>query len=225
MMEISSNCCFLFPIQPLHTSRFLVSNIEARVKKLEEEKNLNASKGGFWDEFEVRLSSFKCGSLWVIGIVSSRLVCTTSRTYAVIMSWMLQLWLNSLQDTFSNAFQLYWVCCVNLFCTIKACVDRNSGRGGNPCIGFQTLNQMKRRIICWLYQGVTLYLWYYNIMWLCLGVNLLSGYTNEYFVQYNPFFVLQELQQQECKHLYSRKDGQKEENRSKNRYKNILPCE
>jgi protein tyrosine phosphatase len=33
------------------------------------------------------------------------------------------------------------------------------------------------------------------------------------------------LQQQECKHLYSRKEGQKTENRNKNRYKNILPCE
>ena len=32
------------------------------------------------------------------------------------------------------------------------------------------------------------------------------------------------LQQQECKHLYSRKEGQKIENRNKNRYKNILPC-
>ena len=31
------------------------------------------------------------------------------------------------------------------------------------------------------------------------------------------------LQQQECKHLYSRKEGQRPENRSKNRYKNILP--
>ncbi|XP_067123786.1 tyrosine-protein phosphatase non-receptor type 11-like isoform X1 [Centruroides vittatus] len=31
------------------------------------------------------------------------------------------------------------------------------------------------------------------------------------------------LQQQECKHLYSRKEGQKPENRAKNRYKNILP--
>jgi len=31
------------------------------------------------------------------------------------------------------------------------------------------------------------------------------------------------LQQQECKHLYSRKEGQKPENKSKNRYKNILP--
>lgn len=31
------------------------------------------------------------------------------------------------------------------------------------------------------------------------------------------------LQQQECKHLYSRKEGQKAENRNKNRYKNILP--
>jgi protein tyrosine phosphatase len=33
------------------------------------------------------------------------------------------------------------------------------------------------------------------------------------------------LQQQECKHLFSRKEGQKTENRNKNRYKNILPCE
>lgn len=31
------------------------------------------------------------------------------------------------------------------------------------------------------------------------------------------------LQQQECKHLYSRKEGQRTENRNKNRYKNILP--
>merc|ERR1740123_3000638 len=31
------------------------------------------------------------------------------------------------------------------------------------------------------------------------------------------------LQQQECKHLFSRKEGQRPENRGKNRYKNILP--
>ncbi|XP_055511302.1 tyrosine-protein phosphatase non-receptor type 11 isoform X1 [Leucoraja erinacea] len=31
------------------------------------------------------------------------------------------------------------------------------------------------------------------------------------------------LQQQECKLLYSRKDGQRQENKNKNRYKNILP--
>ncbi|KAK3921163.1 Tyrosine-protein phosphatase non-receptor type 11 [Frankliniella fusca] len=31
------------------------------------------------------------------------------------------------------------------------------------------------------------------------------------------------LQQQECRHLFSRKEGQKAENRNKNRYKNILP--
>ncbi|XP_074599134.1 protein tyrosine phosphatase non-receptor type corkscrew isoform X2 [Brevipalpus obovatus] len=31
------------------------------------------------------------------------------------------------------------------------------------------------------------------------------------------------LQQLECKHLYSRKEGQRPENRAKNRYKNILP--
>ncbi|CAG0901913.1 unnamed protein product [Darwinula stevensoni] len=31
------------------------------------------------------------------------------------------------------------------------------------------------------------------------------------------------LQEQECKHLYSRKEGQRPENRNKNRYKNILP--
>ena len=33
------------------------------------------------------------------------------------------------------------------------------------------------------------------------------------------------LQQQECKHLFSRKEGQRPENKNKNRYKNILPCE
>ncbi|TRY80125.1 hypothetical protein TCAL_09892 [Tigriopus californicus] len=33
----------------------------------------------------------------------------------------------------------------------------------------------------------------------------------------------EDLQQQECKHLYSRKEGQKPENKNKNRYKNILP--
>ncbi|XP_014258399.1 tyrosine-protein phosphatase corkscrew isoform X3 [Cimex lectularius] len=31
------------------------------------------------------------------------------------------------------------------------------------------------------------------------------------------------LQQQECRHLFSRKEGQRPENRNKNRYKNILP--
>ena len=34
----------------------------------------------------------------------------------------------------------------------------------------------------------------------------------------------QQLQQQECKHLYSRKEGARPENKPKNRYKNILPC-
>lgn len=38
------------------------------------------------------------------------------------------------------------------------------------------------------------------------------------------FFYDQVLQQQECKLLYPRKEGQKPENKSKNRYKNILPC-
>lgn len=32
------------------------------------------------------------------------------------------------------------------------------------------------------------------------------------------------LQQQECKLLYPRKEGQRLENKAKNRYKNILPC-
>lgn len=33
------------------------------------------------------------------------------------------------------------------------------------------------------------------------------------------------LQQQECRLLYPRKEGQRLENKAKNRYKNILPCE
>lgn len=32
------------------------------------------------------------------------------------------------------------------------------------------------------------------------------------------------LQQQECRHSFSRHEGQRLENRCKNRYKNILPC-
>lgn len=32
------------------------------------------------------------------------------------------------------------------------------------------------------------------------------------------------LQQLECRHLFSRKEGLRLENRAKNRYKNILPC-
>jgi len=31
------------------------------------------------------------------------------------------------------------------------------------------------------------------------------------------------LQQQECRHMFSRKEGLRPENRAKNRYKNILP--
>lgn len=44
----------------------------------------------------------------------------------------------------------------------------------------------------------------------------------------NRLFVLpsiQFLQQMECKHLYSRREGARPENKPKNRYKNILPCE
>ena len=37
--------------------------------------------------------------------------------------------------------------------------------------------------------------------------------------------ITQELQQQDPKHLYSRKEGARPENKSKNRSKDILPCE
>ena len=37
--------------------------------------------------------------------------------------------------------------------------------------------------------------------------------------------TVQQLQQQECKHLYGRKEGARPENKSKNRYKHVLPCE
>ena len=38
------------------------------------------------------------------------------------------------------------------------------------------------------------------------------------------FLPVQVLQKQECKHLYSRKEGERPENKAKNRFKNILPC-
>ena len=43
--------------------------------------------------------------------------------------------------------------------------------------------------------------------------NVKAGFKEEF----------ESLQQQECKHLFSRKEGQRAENRAKNRYKNILP--
>ena len=46
------------------------------------------------------------------------------------------------------------------------------------------------------------------------GGQIKSGFWEEF----------ESLQHQECKHLYSRKEGQRPENRGKNRYKNILPC-
>ena len=36
--------------------------------------------------------------------------------------------------------------------------------------------------------------------------------------------LFQHLQHQEVRHLYSRKEGMRPENKPKNRYKNILPC-
>ncbi|OQR73621.1 tyrosine-protein phosphatase non-receptor type 11-like [Tropilaelaps mercedesae] len=45
------------------------------------------------------------------------------------------------------------------------------------------------------------------------GGNCKAGFWEEF----------EQIQQQECKHLYSRKEGQKPENRPRNRYKNILP--
>lgn len=45
------------------------------------------------------------------------------------------------------------------------------------------------------------------------GGQIKSGFWEEF----------ESLQHQECKHLYSRKEGQRPENRGKNRYKNILP--
>ena len=63
-----------------------------------------------------------------------------------------------------------------------------------------------------------------------------AGFWEEFEVEFHtkPFLCIiiiylfggssQMLQQQESKHLYSRKEGAKPENKTKNRYKNILPC-
>lgn len=47
---------------------------------------------------------------------------------------------------------------------------------------------------------------------MCLGLGLSS-------------LTFQSLQKQEVKNLHQRLEGQRPENKSKNRYKNILPCE
>lgn len=62
----------------------------------------------------------------------------------------------------------------------------------------------------------------------CLVLPGTPSYKNIKFSSHSSLSLLinhQVLQQQECKLLYPRKEGQKPENKSKNRYKNILPCE
>ena len=62
-------------------------------------------------------------------------------------------------------------------------------------------------------------------------MNLIGQIGQRHFVNISDIYellklfrILQQLQQQECKYLYSRREGQKPENKAKNRYKNILPC-
>lgn len=61
------------------------------------------------------------------------------------------------------------------------------------------------------------FLWEQGLLW---------GWARPSCFFWAPLCVLspQTLQQQECKLLYSRKEGQRQENKNKNRYKNILPC-
>lgn len=61
--------------------------------------------------------------------------------------------------------------------------------------------------------------WHLNILTSNVCLTQLTQLT-----QNLVFLSSQFLQQQECKHLFSRKEGQRPENRVKNRYKNILPC-
>lgn len=78
---------------------------------------------------------------------------------------------------------------------------------------------------------------HWDNLWICSHLMLLSplfcGRRNcceegpahpAFFWAPLPVLSPQTLQQQECKLLYSRKEGQRQENKNKNRYKNILPC-
>ena len=44
-------------------------------------------------------------------------------------------------------------------------------------------------------------------------------------LQYFSYMFSQVLEKQEWNHLYTTKEGERPENKAKNRYKNILPCE
>lgn len=59
----------------------------------------------------------------------------------------------------------------------------------------------------------------------CLDPTFLKKLMHVFCCLFLFLVIYQVLQQQECKLLYPRKEGQKPENKSKNRYKNILPCE
>lgn len=63
-----------------------------------------------------------------------------------------------------------------------------------------------------------------STMTLSTTMSSISAATGPGQVKAGFWEEFESLQQQECKHLYSRKEGQRPDNRVKNRYKNILPC-
>jgi tyrosine-protein phosphatase non-receptor type 11 len=58
---------------------------------------------------------------------------------------------------------------------------------------------------------------------ICQRVQELQKQNQEVYGKAGFWEEFEQLQQQECKHLYSRKEGARPENKTKNRYKNILP--
>lgn len=69
--------------------------------------------------------------------------------------------------------------------------------------------------------------WHSDYLWWLM---ILQGWypdeniTETDIVLFLFFKYFQQLQQMEVRHLYSRKEGQRIENKPRNRYKNILPC-
>ena len=78
----------------------------------------------------------------------------------------------------------------------------------------------KIRILLELFFGS----WLMPATGLCLLI-VSDNFTFLVLISICSLLFTQVLQKQESKHLYSRKEGERPENKAKNRYKNILPCE
>ena len=94
------------------------------------------------------------------------------------------------------------------YSSVQSAPLNGGGSNGIGVGGGNGNDSMLRSVSTWTVESTT------SSMAPGAGGQIKSGFWEEF----------ESLQHQECKHLYSRKEGGRAENRGKNRFKNILPC-